>query len=372
MLILWSIHARTSYGSDNAFCTHFHCHCRWCRNAQGASQSTGWSDAKAQWVSLLIALGAALITIAVVIPLIKAKAVRDIKAGRVLESERTAANAAAAATAAASAATAGESNTSSSAAKVTSNSTAAAEATLLQDSSIDLNAWELLQQQHQQQHQQQQRASTRSAAVRDADTDSEVVVEVLAAAGTSVTENEAVKKCLQQYYVKVKTQLAKGTNYDIHAVVETDTLVHAMHARAEKFDPRVEVVFSYLQVFSAIAVIFAHGAGEVGYMAGPLNQIYDVVKTGHVSDESFKPKVWVLIISATSLVLGLATYGYNVMQAMGTMMCKLSPSRGFAAELATAMVIMIAAQFGLPTSSSQCITGGIMGKTHCSMIVSQQ
>jgi solute carrier family 20 (sodium-dependent phosphate transporter) len=122
------------------------------------------------------------------------------------------------------------------------------------------------------------------------------------------------------------------------------------------------VVFSYLQVFSAIAVIFAHGAGEVGYMAGPLNQIYDVVKTGQVSDKSFEPLIWVILISAISLVLGLATFGYNVMQAMGTMMCKLSPSRGFAAELATAMVIMVAAQYGLPTSSSQCITGGILGE----------
>jgi len=46
------------------------------------------------------------------------------------------------------------------------------------------------------------------------------------------------------------------------------------------------------------------------------------------------------------------------MQAMGTMMAKLSPSRGFSAELATAMVIMVASQYGLPTSSSQCITGG--------------
>jgi phosphate/sulfate permease len=309
-------------------------------------------------VSALIALGAALITIAVVIPLIKAKAARDIKAGRVLESERNANNNAAAALT--SAATAGASSTSSSTADVTGDTAAAAESTLLNDTSVDLDAWEALQQQQQQQ--QRQRSPAHSVAVRDSD-NNEVVVEVEAVAETSVTENEAVRKCLQQYYIKVKTQLAKGTNYDIHAVVETDPLVHALHARAEKFDPRVEVVFSYLQVFSAIAVIFAHGAGEVGYMAGPLNEIYDIVKTGQISVESFKPRIWVLVISATSLVIGLATYGYNVMQAMGTMMCKLSPSRGFAAELATAMTIMVASQYGLPTSSSQCITGGIMGKT---------
>jgi sodium-dependent phosphate transporter len=46
---------------------------------------------------------------------------------------------------------------------------------------------------------------------------------------------------------------------------------------------------------------------------------------------------------------------------MGVSMAKLSPSRGFSAELSTALVILVASQLGLPTSSSQCITGGIVG-----------
>jgi cytoskeletal protein RodZ len=61
---------------------------------QGASKSTGWSEGKSQWVSVLIALAAAVITIGVVIPLIKRKAVRDIREGRVLESEKSATTAA--------------------------------------------------------------------------------------------------------------------------------------------------------------------------------------------------------------------------------------------------------------------------------------
>lgn len=158
-----------------------------------------------------------------------------------------------------------------------------------------------------------------------------------------------------------KAQLNKGINYDIHEIVETDPLVAKIHANAEKFDPKIETIFGYLQVFSAIAVIFAHGAGEVGYMSGPLSQIYDVVKRGYATTDSFEPQTWVLLISAFSLVVGLATYGYNVTRQMGTAMAKLTPSRGFAAELSTAMVIMVAAQYGLPTSSSQCITGGILG-----------
>jgi phosphate/sulfate permease len=61
-------------------------------------------------------------------------------------------------------------------------------------------------------------------------------------------------------------------------------------------------------VFSAICVVFAHGAGEVGFMTGPLSCIYDVYMNGHLSP-SLAPPIWTLLIGAFSLVIGLATYG---------------------------------------------------------------
>ena len=134
----------------------------------------------------------------------------------------------------------------------------------------------------------------------------------------------------------------------------------ALQARAEVFDNKTERVFGVLQVFSAICVMFAHGAGEVGFMAGPLTTIYVVNQTGKLP-KTVEAPMWILVISAFSLVAGLATYGKTMTKAVGTEMCKITPSRGFAAELSTAVVIMVASQYGLPTSSSQCITGGIVG-----------
>ena len=58
------------------------------------------------------------------------------------------------------------------------------------------------------------------------------------------------------------------------------------------------------QVFSAICVIFAHGAGEVGYMAGPLATIWDVYQNGALS-KAVSPPVWVILIGASGLVVGL-------------------------------------------------------------------
>lgn len=151
-----------------------------------------------------------------------------------------------------------------------------------------------------------------------------------------------------------------GVDVDIHSIVKTDEKIGHIHESAERFEPRVEYAFSYLQVFSAICVIFAHGAAEVGYMAGPLATIWDVYQRGQLSSK-VKPPVWIIVIGASGLVIGLATYGYNVTRAMGVKLAKLTPTRGFAAELATAFVIMIASQYGLPNSSSQCITGAIIG-----------
>ena len=149
-------------------------------------------------------------------------------------------------------------------------------------------------------------------------------------------------------------------NPDMDSKVEEDELISAMHKSAEVFEEKAEYIFSFLQVFSAISVVFAHGAGEVGYMAGPLAAIWDYSQKG-VLKKKVEPPIWIILISALGLVFGLALYGQKLTVAMAVKLMKLSPTRGFAAELATATVIMVAAQFGLPTSSSQWIIGGLVG-----------
>ncbi len=155
--------------------------------------------------------------------------------------------------------------------------------------------------------------------------------------------------------------LTRGMDYDVHAVVEEDPVIAAIHANAVKWDEDTEYIYGFMQVISAICVIFAHGAGEVGYMAGPLAVIVDVCQNPAnnvvTNNTKVSPEIWIVLIGAFGLVIGLATYGYKVCGAIGTQMARITPSRGFSAELATSFVIMVSAQWGLPTSSSQCITG---------------
>lgn len=167
-----------------------------------------------------------------------------------------------------------------------------------------------------------------------------------------VPAESIIQKAVQ--FVKDKT------DFDIEEEIQDDELVARIHKNAEIFNPQAEFVFSYLQVFSAICVIFSHGAGEVGYMSGPLSAIWEFYKHGQVV-KKMVPPIWVILIGAFGLVTGLTLYGQKLTKAMAVKLSKLSPSRGFAAELATSLVIMVASQFGLPTSSSQCIVGGIIG-----------
>jgi phosphate/sulfate permease len=175
---------------------------------------------------------------------------------------------------------------------------------------------------------------------------------------------EDFKGKMQWYAQRARDKLMFGLEVDIHDVVEEDELVAAIHDNAEVFDEKAEMVYSYMQVFSAMCVIFAHGAGEVGYMSGPLGAIFQIIRSGQLVS-STSPPIWTVIIGALGLVIGLGTYGYQVCRAVGTRLAKLTPSRGFSAELATSLIIMIASQYGLPTSSSQCITGGIIGIALC-------
>jgi phosphate/sulfate permease len=51
-----------------------------------------------------------------------------------------------------------------------------------------------------------------------------------------------------------------------------------MHEAAEKFDPRTEQVFKVLQVISACAMSFAHGANDVANSIGSFSAAYYVYR----------------------------------------------------------------------------------------------
>lgn len=122
----------------------------------------------------------------------------------------------------------------------------------------------------------------------------------------------------------------------------------------------VERVFGVLMVITACCMAFAHGSNDVANAIGPVAAIISVAQSGSVEQTSPVP-MWVLVLGAIGIVIGLATYGRKVMMTVGEGITHLTPSRGFAAELAAASTIVVASGTGLPISTTQTLVGAVLG-----------
>ena len=122
----------------------------------------------------------------------------------------------------------------------------------------------------------------------------------------------------------------------------------------------VERVFAVLMVVTACSMAFAHGSNDVANAIGPLAAVISVAKSGIVGAQAALP-IWVLLIGGAGIVVGLATFGIHVIATVGKKITQLTPSRGFAAELAAATTIVIASGTGMPISTTHTLVGAVLG-----------
>ncbi|CAM2812680.1 inorganic phosphate transporter [Vibrio rarus] len=123
----------------------------------------------------------------------------------------------------------------------------------------------------------------------------------------------------------------------------------------------VEQVFSTLMVITACAMAFAHGSNDVANAIGPLSAIVATVQNMGEIAEKTEIAWWILPLGGVGIVVGLATMGHKVMSTVGTGITELTPSRGFAAQLATASTVVLASGTGLPISTTQTLVGAVLG-----------
>lgn len=123
----------------------------------------------------------------------------------------------------------------------------------------------------------------------------------------------------------------------------------------------VERVFAILMVVTACAMAFAHGSNDVANAIGPLAAVVSIVNSGGEIASTAKLAWWVLPVGAIGIVLGLAMLGRRVIATIGKGITHLTPSRGFAAELAAATTVVIASGTGLPISTTQTLVGAVLG-----------
>lgn len=168
----------------------------------------------------------------------------------------------------------------------------------------------------------------------------------------------------------VGLEISLGRSYLLALVIAiTIAMIGALAIRrikpVKKIDKKqhfytVERVFAVLMVVTACSMAFAHGSNDVANAIGPLAAVISVAQSGIVGSKSAIPP-WILILGGVGIVIGLATYGRHVIATVGEKITQLTPSRGFAAELAAATTIVIASGTGMPVSTTHTLVGAVLG-----------
>ena len=146
-------------------------------------------------------------------------------------------------------------------------------------------------------------------------------------------------------------------------IVKNDQVVTEIHENAEVFDKKTEELFKGLQVFTAAADSFSHGANDVANSIEPFAAMYMIYRDKEIkeSNDLDSNAFWILAMGGIGIAIGLATYGYKIINALGVKICKITPSRGICIELASALVIITGSRLEIPLSTTHCQVGATVG-----------
>jgi PiT family inorganic phosphate transporter len=122
---------------------------------------------------------------------------------------------------------------------------------------------------------------------------------------------------------------------------------------------RVNRVFRGAQVVSSSFVAFTHGTNDAQKTMGII--ALALITTGHLSAEEFDVPFWVVLSAATAMAFGTYAGGWRIVRTMGSRIARIGPPEGFAAETACAGILWTTAHYGFPVSTTQTITGCVMG-----------
>jgi len=122
----------------------------------------------------------------------------------------------------------------------------------------------------------------------------------------------------------------------------------------------INKLFTIPLVFAAALLSFAHGANDVANAVGPLAAINEAITIGAVATKAPIP-LWVMMVGAIGIALGLALYGPKLIRTVGTEITELDRTRAFCIAMAASITVIIASQLGLPVSSTHIAVGGVFG-----------
>ena len=124
----------------------------------------------------------------------------------------------------------------------------------------------------------------------------------------------------------------------------------------------VERIFVWLQIITAAYVAFAHGANDLSNAIGPMAAVWQILGGGEIQEKTSIP-VWILLLGSLGIAIGVMTWGWRVMETIGTKITEITPTRGFAAEFGAATTILIFSMpfLAVPVSTTHTLVGAVVG-----------
>ena len=157
------------------------------------------------------------------------------------------------------------------------------------------------------------------------------------------------------------TLLAIGAAFFVATLLISRPLICRQSRQSEVQGKQVTSLF-VLPLIAAVALLcFAHGANDVANAVGPLAAIVAAAGAGVAAPASVPLPLWVLLIGAIGISMGLALFGPTVIRTVGEKITKMNPSRAYCVALAAATTVLIASTLGLPVSSTHITVGGVFG-----------
>lgn len=86
-----------------------------------------------------------------------------------------------------------------------------------------------------------------------------------------------------------------------------------------------------------------------------------LVASGNLDADFRRPPTRVIFSAAAAIAAGTYAGGWRIIRTMGTRIARIDPAQGLAAQTSCAAILRTTAHFGLPVSTTQTISGSVMG-----------
>lgn len=184
-----------------------------------------------------------------------------------------------------------------------------------------------------------------------------ILISIMAWAFSTYLIMKGLKKI---WKVDIWTALGIGLFVAVLIFIVVRPLIAKASTKLENNKRAINSLFTIPLIFAAALLSFAHGANDVANAVGPLAAINDAITSGGIATKASIP-LWVMMVGAVGIVLGLALFGPKLIRTVGTEITELNKMRAFSVAMAASITVIIASQLGLPVSSTHIAVGGIFG-----------